>query len=285
MKKLVILAILGILITSPLFCMDDDQLSAFDMTSVSERGSESEDDFVISTVGYEPLPPVERGLPDIASLSLQQKLEPFEVYDDFAEQRSPTLKKWRQEHPEEQTPDYKARLAEEKSKTQSPEYQAWFKQSVHKKEYEERLWELEQEFARRSNFDFDPPVMAYVPKPEPTPETPSRPAPGRIDSSSQDYIRHMFNIHYNHVRRNRPQTKPTQQKEKRFPRTLLEAQFVAGNIYKTREERAAAFARDAKFFNSRVTTVKKVGTPMGIKNIMVVEKMIDYKLRTLRNMR
>ncbi len=272
MKKLFILAIFGATITSPLFCMDDQQ-SLFDMASISERGSESEDDFVISTVGYEPLPPVERGLPDIAGLSLQQKPEHFEIYDDFAEKSSPLLRKWRLDHPEEQTPNYKAQLAEEKSKTQSPEYQAQFKQIMHKKEYEKRLWELEQEYARRSNFDFDPPVITYAPKPEPTQQTPQQPSPSRIGRYDQDYIRHMFYVHYNHVQRNNPPTKPTQQKEKRFPRTALEALFVTGNIYKTREERAAEFARDAKRWNS------VIGTSKG------PETFLNYRLRMLRSMR
>ncbi len=273
MKKLVILAILGTLTTAPLLCMDRDQMSVFDMASVSERGSESEDDFVISTVGYEPLPPMKRGLPDIATLSLQQRPEPFEMYDDFAEQSSLTLKRWINEHrSEEQTPDYKSRLAEEKSKTQSPEYQVQFKKIMHQKQYEERLWELEQEYARRSTFDFDPPVMVYTSKPEST-ETAQRPASSNTFSPNPDYIRHMFNVHFNHVRPNRWQTKPAQQKETRFPRTTFEAQFVAGNIYKTREERAAEFERDAKKWNEIIITSKGP------------ETFLNYRLRILRNMR
>lgn len=258
MKKLVILAILGTTITAPLFCMDDTFM---------------DDDYVVSTDGYEPLPPMERGLPDIASLSLQQKPEPFEIYNSFAEDASSELKTWINEHrQEEQTPEYKSRLAEEKSKTQSPEYQAQFKQIMHKKQYEERLWELEQEYERRSTFDFDAPVMVYACKPEPT-ETAQRPAPSNTFSPNPDYIRHMFNVHFNHVRQNRRQTKPAQQKETRFPRTLLEAQFVRENICKTREERAAEFARDAKKWNEVIFTSKGP------------ETFLNYRLRMLRNMR
>jgi len=239
-NKTLLLIILNLITIPPTVCMDEDIYNDS-----------------MSTYCQEDAPHIAKLIerlyisaqPEIQLIIPSQAPEPLVVFDDFAH---------------------------EQGEEQSPEYIAWIRKEQKKKEYQERLWELQQEFERRSNLDFDSPELVLTEQKQPQAQatiirTPQQHAPQTLNNHQERINR------YNELigsRPSRPRIKSTQEIKKRpWPSTALECQFVSAHINKNRKERIDTFRRDAQFWTQVIPSSKGM------------ERMIDMRLRILRNMR